>query len=52
MTKKQAIIRLLLAVAASSLLILGRSRATGWIAVLILVCAWIWTEWVLKHQPR
>jgi len=53
MTRKQATVRLLLALVGFSLLLVGRvlnSRPAGWVAVLILVGTWVWTALVLKPQ--
>ncbi len=53
MTRKQATVRLLLALVGFSLLLVGRvlnSRPAGWVAVLILVGMWVWTALVLKPQ--
>jgi hypothetical protein len=53
MTQKQAIVRMLLALLAFSLMILGRLLrfpSTPWIAALILIGAWLWTGWALRVE--
>jgi hypothetical protein len=53
MTQRQGFIRLLLALAALGVLVLGRglnSPPAGWVALSILAGAWVWTAWVVNHQ--